>query len=162
MDNDELLDLAMSGFWSALGVVDPLRIEAWDNLGLTVGQLRLMSQLLDGGKSMSELADRLDVKLPTVTGLADRLVRMGMVERHDDPDDRRIVRIDLTEGGRHAMRQVEAVSREFLGPVFQRMGPERVRRFIEVFDEFMEAARQVREEARRSAAVAPASHGGGR
>jgi DNA-binding MarR family transcriptional regulator len=152
---DTLLNQAMAGFWPALAVVDPLRIEAWDNQGLTIAQLRLMSMLLfEDSRTVGELADNLDVKMPTVTGMTDRLVRMGMIERHDDPVDRRVVRIGLSEAGRRAMREIEHAGREFLAPVFERLGAQRVRDLIAVFDEFVEAARQVREESRsRLAAV---------
>jgi DNA-binding MarR family transcriptional regulator len=145
----ELLSEAMAGFWPAFAVVDPLRIEAWDNQGLTIAQLRLMSMLLfDESMTVGELADSLDVKMPTITGMTDRLVRLGMIERRDDEADRRVVRIGLTDAGRQAMREIEDAGREFLAPVFERLGAEKVRQLIEVFDQFVEAARQVREEKR--------------
>lgn len=158
---DSLLAQAMAGFWPALAVVDPLRIEAWDRQGLTIAQLRLMSVLLfEDSRTVGELADGLDVKMPTITGMTDRLVRMGMIERKDDPVDRRVVRIGLSEGGRRAMREIEDAGREFLAPVFERLGAERVRDLIAVFDEFVEAARQVREEA-RTRQFAAAAQGAG-
>jgi DNA-binding MarR family transcriptional regulator len=151
---DDLLAEAMAGFWPALGVVDPVRIQAWDSQGLTIGQLRLMSVLLfEESKTVSELADDLDVRLPTVTGMTDRLVRQGLIARRGDPADRRIVRIGITEEGRRAMREIEDAGRAFLAPIFERLGPQKVRDLIRVFDGFVEAARTVREEARSTAAV---------
>lgn len=152
-----LLEEAMAGFWPALGVVDPLRIQAWDNQGLTIGQLRLMSMLMFGdSKTMGELTEYLDVRMPTVSGLTDRLVRRGLIERCSDPADRRIVRVRLSEGGRRAMREIEDAGRAFLAPIFERLGAEKVRELIRVFDEFVEAARQVREEAPARQPVAAA------
>jgi DNA-binding MarR family transcriptional regulator len=151
---EDLLDRAMAGFWPALGVVDPVRIQAWDSLGLTIGQLRLLSALLiNETMTVGELAEDLGVRPPTATGVTDRLVRQGLIERTGDPADRRIVRIGLTEEGRRAMREIEDVGRAFLAPIFERLGSQKVLELIRVFDEFVEAARTVREEARSTVAV---------
>lgn len=48
---------------------------------------------------MSELAARLGVGLSTVSGLVDRLVDQGLVDRRDDPADRRQVLLSLTAAG---------------------------------------------------------------
>lgn len=152
---EDLLTQAMAGFWPALSVVDPVRIQAWDSQGLTIGQLRLLSVLLtSGSRTVGELAEDLGVRPPTVTGVTERLVRQGFVERSGDPADRRVVRIELTEDGRRAMREIEDAGRAFLAPIFERLGPQKVRDLMTVFDEFVEAARAIREEARDSLAIA--------
>src|SRR5262245_7816733 len=51
------------------------------------------------GATMSWIAQQLHVTLPTVSGLVDRLVDQGLLERHDDPADRRQVIVDLTDDG---------------------------------------------------------------
>jgi DNA-binding MarR family transcriptional regulator len=49
---------------------------------------------------MGELSKLLDVPLSTATRIIDGLVENGYAERVADPDDRRIVRVTLTEDGR--------------------------------------------------------------
>jgi DNA-binding MarR family transcriptional regulator len=51
------------------------------------------------GSTMSWIAQQLHVTLPTVSGLVDRLVDHGLLERRDDPADRRQVIVDLTDDG---------------------------------------------------------------
>ncbi len=51
------------------------------------------------GASISEIASHLEIREPTVSANVDRAVRDGLVERHKDPDDRRINRVTLTEAG---------------------------------------------------------------
>lgn len=51
-------------------------------------------------RTASDLARALGVRLPTLTQLADGLVTRGWIVRHDDPDDRRRVRLGLTDSGR--------------------------------------------------------------
>jgi DNA-binding MarR family transcriptional regulator len=61
---------------------------------LTMQQIRVMERLyFDPGMSIQELSRRLGVSAPTASGLVDRLVDKGMVQRMDDENDRRIRRI---------------------------------------------------------------------
>lgn len=63
------------------------------------------------GEKMQELADRMEVKLPAMSQIVERLVKRGMVERHADPSDRRVVRLGLTEEARTILADARA-SRE--------------------------------------------------
>lgn len=55
-------------------------------------------------RTMSETAATLGVTTGTLTVAIDRLVRKGYVERHRDPNDRRVVRVGLTRKGKLAFR----------------------------------------------------------
>lgn len=52
--------------------------------------------------SMGEVARNLGISLSASTGLVDRLVQKGLVERGADPNDRRIVCLRLAPAGRSA------------------------------------------------------------
>ena len=49
--------------------------------------------------SMSEIGCRLSMPKPHVTGLVDKLILENLVERLNDPHDRRIINIRITEKG---------------------------------------------------------------
>lgn len=67
---------------------------------LTVAQLRVLFRLRRRGPMTSgKLAASLGVTLPTVTSIIDRLVAKGLVERQDDPTDRRRVIVAISEDG---------------------------------------------------------------
>jgi len=51
------------------------------------------------GSSLTEISSGLMLENPTVTGLIDRLEKLGYVKRVDDPDDRRVYLIFLAEKG---------------------------------------------------------------
>jgi len=51
------------------------------------------------GCTMSQLADQTNQVSATMTGIVDRLVERGWVERHRNPADRRTVVVRLTEAG---------------------------------------------------------------
>jgi DNA-binding MarR family transcriptional regulator len=73
----------------------------------------VLSQLVEGdGLPMTTLARTLDVSLPSMTGIADRMASHGLVERVRDPDDRRVVRCRLTSAGRDRLTAVESMQRD--------------------------------------------------
>jgi len=60
-----------------------------------------------GSPTMGELSEAISVPLSTATRMAHWLADNGLVERASDPDDRRIVRIALTDNGRAFLEAVE-------------------------------------------------------
>ena len=52
-----------------------------------------------GSPTISDVAEHLLIRHHSAVGAVDRAVAAGLVERHADPDDRRIVRLSLTERG---------------------------------------------------------------
>ena len=52
------------------------------------------------------LAQLLDVKAITLVRLIDKLQRMGLIERHADPSDRRVWRLNLTPAARAKVAEV--------------------------------------------------------
>lgn len=56
--------------------------------------------------SMSDLATEFRIGLPSATALVDRLVRVDLLSRSEDPNDRRVTRVRLTSAGRERLRQL--------------------------------------------------------
>jgi DNA-binding MarR family transcriptional regulator len=70
--------------------------------GLSEGRLHVLFTLAAAPEHqlpLGELADRLDVTPRNITGLIDHLERDGLVERIDDPADRRLTYARLTVAG---------------------------------------------------------------
>ena len=62
--------------------------------------VKLLQVLEPGGEMpMSALAERVYCDASNVTGMVDRLEARGLLERRDDPRDRRVKRIALTDEG---------------------------------------------------------------
>jgi DNA-binding MarR family transcriptional regulator len=122
MHDPETLEKAMDLYLRAASIIDPIRVRAWKELELTVTQLRVLFLLREApGMPAGALAENLRVTPPTVTGLVDRLVRMGVVKREEDPKDRRLVRNVLTGQGEEALGEVEREGRAFLTQIFERI-----------------------------------------
>lgn len=86
--------------------------EAMSVHGVRIGQNLVLEVLWErDGLSPGELAGRLDVTTPTIVNTATRMVNDGLIERRPDPDDRRLVRLYLTEQGRAAQGPIEQARR---------------------------------------------------
>jgi DNA-binding MarR family transcriptional regulator len=81
-------------------------LESTDS-GLTLPQYRMLTALSEGGERSARLAERLTIRKPTVTALADGLVSAGYAQREGEPGDRRIVRLHITDAGRAALAKAE-------------------------------------------------------
>jgi uncharacterized protein YeaO (DUF488 family)/DNA-binding MarR family transcriptional regulator len=68
--------------------------------------------------TMSELADRLQLRHHSVVELVDRAQKQDLVERSPDPTDARAVRVGLAEEGQRALMRLSALHRNEL----RRMG----------------------------------------
>jgi DNA-binding MarR family transcriptional regulator len=97
----ELLRLTDS-LWNASRVF----LSRWD---LSPSQFNILN-LLDGrpeGCAQVELSRELIVHRSNITGLVDRLVARGLVERHEHPSDRRAFCVVLAPEGKKLMRKIQ-------------------------------------------------------
>ncbi|MCX3062620.1 MarR family winged helix-turn-helix transcriptional regulator [Streptomyces beihaiensis] len=92
-------------------------------VGITPAQSRLLRTLVhyETPPRMADLAQRLEVVPRAVTSVVDGLEGAGMVRRVPDPGNRRVIRIELTEHGRAALRELRSARRaaaeEILAPL---------------------------------------------
>ncbi|WP_107058095.1 MarR family winged helix-turn-helix transcriptional regulator [Streptomyces globisporus] len=80
-------------------LVNAVYAEAGRAYGLTPQQGQLLCVLMPGPSGMGELGAKLGLAKSSLTGLVDRTSRLGFVRREPDPEDRRAVRVTLTEDG---------------------------------------------------------------
>ena len=99
-------------------LLDPLL-----TVDLTIQQLKVLIMLVttDDGMTSSGLAEAFGVSMASMSGMLDRLVAQGMVERSSDPHDARVRRIHATEHGRSSMRRLVAARPELADEVLLRI-----------------------------------------
>jgi DNA-binding MarR family transcriptional regulator len=99
----------------------PLRTRLRTQFDGSLPRFDLMAQLdrHPDGLKMRELSRRLMVTGGNVTGLTDKLVAEGLVERRDDPTDRRAYTVRLTAEGK---RQFRAMAKAHEGWVVELLG----------------------------------------
>jgi DNA-binding MarR family transcriptional regulator len=97
-------------------------------------QLHVLFMLMsDGPSTMSNLAESLNVSLPNVTGLIDRMVEHGLVERGRDSDDRRVVTVSTTAAGRATVEEIDLVRRRALAELLTRLEPMQQEQALHIF-----------------------------
>jgi DNA-binding MarR family transcriptional regulator len=111
----------------------PLRSRMRDQFGGSLPRFDLMAQLdrHPQGLKMRELSERLMVTGGNVTGLTDRLVAEGLVERRDDANDRRAITVRLTAEGK---RQFRGMAAEHEGWIAELMGGMKAADQAQLFD----------------------------
>lgn len=108
---DEILD----HYQSLMRHVGDAHAREFLEVDLTMSQAKLLYIVsLNPGVNMSVLAAELEVGLSAVSGLVDRLVALGYVDRHQDPDDRRQQLITLTAEGSFALDRLRELRAELM------------------------------------------------
>jgi DNA-binding MarR family transcriptional regulator len=87
-----------------------------------------------GGISQRQLADCMHVEGPTVTHHLDRWAADGLIERHRDPADRRVIRVQLTEAGRRLHREMAVVADDADAKLRALMSPDERRTLEDLLD----------------------------
>ena len=91
-----------------------------DEFDVTLPRFDLMAQLdrAPNGMTLGELSQRMMVSNGNVTGLAERLVEQGLLDRRPSPNDRRAQIVSLTAEGRRAFRAMARTHEDWIAEVF--------------------------------------------
>src|SRR6516164_11213549 len=88
--------------------------------GITRAQWTVLARLdRFEGLKQSELAEMLDLQPISLTRLLDRLAENGLIERRDDPNDRRANRLYLTPAARPLLERLEGLGKAMMATVLE-------------------------------------------
>lgn len=124
MENQERL-LALSSLFKA--VIKRFRQEWADRMDtdITVTQFRLLHMLKSQGmQRVAEVAEYLCITPGAVTGIADRLIEKGLMERVRSEEDRRVVYLQITPAGEEQFLSMQKIQNEAVAAMFRYL-PER-------------------------------------
>ena len=92
-------------------------------LDITMAQAKLLYVVATAGElSMSEIAARLGVTISTSSGAVERLVELGLLARSDDPNNRRQVRVSITETGSATLGQLRELNDRHIRSLLESIG----------------------------------------
>ncbi|SNS40262.1 DNA-binding transcriptional regulator, MarR family [Micrococcales bacterium KH10] len=107
-ERNQLIDelLALQDAWESSAV--PRMLQHLLEIDLTIQQLKVLAILIatDGDSTGQRLAETLGVSLATISGILDRLEAHDMIERSEDPRDRRIRQVRATTTGRETIHRI--------------------------------------------------------
>ena len=76
------------------------------------------------GRRQAEIADQLEVERITLCRMIDRLAEAGLVERREDPNDRRVWRLHLLPAALPLIEQLTAIGAAMEAETAALLGPD--------------------------------------
>ncbi|HVT13731.1 MAG TPA: MarR family transcriptional regulator [Fimbriimonadaceae bacterium] len=107
---------------------DPLRHHS-------VGQVRLLRALLKGSRTATDLSTSLGLSPSSLTQMAGRMIRAGLVKKELDEQDRRVRQLSLTQAGRELMETRRDRRAHSATLILEKMEPQRYRELIALLEE---------------------------
>lgn len=103
--------------------------------GITPSQFYVLSVVWENdGLKFKELAKRLEMDGSTLTSILDRLERQDLVERRDDPEDRRSLLVFLKEKARQNISEITCLAEKMDQEIKERFSNEEYATFERVLD----------------------------
>ncbi|MGD1052328.1 MAG: MarR family transcriptional regulator [Candidatus Dormibacteria bacterium] len=101
---------------------------------VTAAQLEALMLLHQAGTavSMHQLAEAQAITPSSATQLVDRLVRLGLVERLREDEDRRLVRVQLSEAARQRFEEMMRLHLRSLAAVTERLSDGDLRTLVDL------------------------------
>ncbi|HWI61359.1 MAG TPA: MarR family transcriptional regulator [Symbiobacteriaceae bacterium] len=119
-----------------------LKRDAASSAPITVAQYSCLRYLAVQPRQVSEVARHLDITTAGTTGLLDRLVEHGMVERRRDEEDRRLVWVSIAPKGLEAIAAMQASRVEFLTSLFSPLTDNEFDTFMDLVEKITDPSTQ--------------------
>ena len=105
---------------------------------ITLPQLWALHQVAERKAcTMCMLARALGLKSSTVTGLVDRLIKLGLLKRFNSQADRRVVFAEITPKGRKILEHLEAERHKSIVHMFQHVTQEERAAYLDIIEKIL-------------------------
>lgn len=110
---------------------------------LTFGQFAVLRMLFQHGPmAMGTIAESLGISLAGATGIIDRLVNQGVVDRTRSREDRRVVWIDLSSEGRERMVGLQGERHQKMRDLLKPLQADEIETLVGLLERVAESAEQ--------------------
>jgi DNA-binding MarR family transcriptional regulator len=115
-----------------------------DTFNVTLPRFDMMAQLdrAPAGMTLGELSRRMMVSNGNVTGLAERLVAQGLLERRPSPTDRRAQFVNLTAEGRRTFRAMARTHENWIAEMFADLSADEIEKLMALLARAKQSARK--------------------
>lgn len=101
-------------------------------------QLLALQKISNAGPlRMKDLSQGLNIRMATATGLVDRLVKAGWVERKLDSNDRRAVVIQLLPQGKKIISDIYLQKKKIITRVFEKLSSHETTAYVKQFEKIV-------------------------
>lgn len=105
------------------------------DLNLADGQIILLMMLSKkDGRKATDIAGHIGITSGAVTGMTDKLESLGLIRRERSEEDRRVVRLFLTDEGRAAVQRIRIARFDKLKTIFLQLEENDLRDFIRILN----------------------------
>ena len=112
--------------------------------GFSMSQLGALMHISRKGVSgIADIGDDLGVTSAAVSQMIDRLVQQSLIERSEDPDDRRAKHIELTLEGTQAIRGCTEARQQWLSALSESLSDKERRLAAETLDLLVQKTRKL-------------------
>lgn len=117
-----------------------------DDSGLSFSQLNTLMRLhFTGEADVTSIASQLGVSNAAASQLVDRLVQMGLIQRTEDTQDRRIKRLALTPAGHDLAEKLVSLRRRWMEKFTSTLTPQQRDNISIALQTMTDAARTLEE-----------------
>lgn len=136
-----MLEISLSEFADKLNQLMPALIKEFarrQTNELYKGKITLPQFLIlgflgrGGGSRMTDIARFMGITTAASTGIVDRLVRAGYAARSYDANDRRIIRMKLTQSGSILVKKVNKERRQMIIDIFGKISQAEREKYLEI------------------------------
>lgn len=115
--------------------------------GLSMPQFGILMQVHHRGNcGVSDISDHFDITNAAASQLVDKLVQSGLIQREEDPNDRRAKLLNLTEKARELMHQGMEGRYRWVEQLAEKLTPEERMKVNEALNIVTQAARELEAE----------------
>jgi DNA-binding MarR family transcriptional regulator len=112
--------------------------------GLSMAQMGALFHILQKGEcGVSDIGSELGVTNSAASQMLERLVQLKLITRSENPDDRRVKQIVLTDRGRQILQESSKANQVWLGNLVQTMTDEEQEQVSQALQKLIEKAHQV-------------------
>lgn len=121
--------------------------EEWLAIDIEMSKQELFTiMMIDrfGEITMSQLSEHMNFPMSTATGIIDRLVKKGYLQRGRNESDRRIVVITLADKGRTFMQHIRTIASEYIRKAYEVLDEEERQYLFKIFSKISAAFQQIK------------------
>lgn len=121
--------------------------EEWLAIDIEMSKQELFTiMMIDrfGEITMSQLSEHMNFPMSTATGIIDRLVKKGYLQRGRNGSDRRIVVITLSDKGRTFMQHIRTIASEYIRKAYEALDEEERQYLFKIFNKISAAFQQIK------------------
>ncbi len=111
--------------------------------GLSFSQVGALFEINRGRDNVSDVGDALGISIAAASQMLERLVQLGLVARTENPEDRRVKKLTITEKGRRTMRESMEARQGWLVELVSTLSPAEKQQVAAAVDILIDKTRQL-------------------